>query len=227
MATTLQKKSNNITVKQVKPVYGDNYNKGYIGFTYTKGHVIAEGIAYFTRWARMSDIRVTHALMVTGENSCIEARADTNCVQESKLEDYFKKPKCQIFFREPKDLSDEIANRIVETAKLKVGCKYDHVLISFHIITNFIVSKLLALVLPVLPEKVKPWLAERFDNPNKWICSELAANVLAQQPEYQDKVILQRSHATISPQELFEDREIFKPWKDGIPTHCSDFNSLC
>lgn len=209
MTTALQKKSENITFEQVKPVYGDNYNKGYIGFTYTNGNLIAEGIAYFTRWARRSGIRVTHAFIVTGENSCIEAMAGTNCVQKSNLEDYFKKPKCQIFFRKPKDLTDEIANRIVEAAKNRIDKEYDHNLIIFHAIINLIVSKLLA---PILREKVKPWLAKIADDPEKWICSELAAYVLDEQPEYKDKGILKRRNARISPQELFEDREIFEPW---------------
>ena len=172
-------------------------------------------IAYFTRWARRSNIRVTHAFIVTGENNCIEARADKDRVQESKLEDYLKKPNCHIFFREPKNLTDEIANRIVQEAKLKVGHKYDHTLIRAHAYAGTLLGNFFD---RVLQGKVKAWLAERFNKPNKWICSELAAYVLDKQPEYKDKGILKRRNATISPQELFEDREIFKPWKDGTPT---------
>jgi hypothetical protein len=50
------------------------------------------------------------------------------------------------------------------------------------------------------------------DHPDRWICSELAAHCLDQQPEYHDKGILNRSDATIDPQELFEDDELFTPW---------------
>ena len=219
MATTLPKKSANITVKQIKPVYGDNYNKGYIGFTYTEGHIISEGIAYFTKWARMSDIRVTHALIVTGENSCIEANANNNCVEQGNLQKYFNNPHCQIFFRKPKDLTDEIADRIVKVLNPEIGKKYDFQLI----LTQALAGTFMGYFFDHLLEgKVEDELARILNDPEKWICSELAAYALDEQPEYKDRGILKRPNATISPQELFEDknREIFKPWKNGTPTQC-------
>ena len=61
----------------------------------------------------------------------------------------------------------------------------------------------------------------------KWICSELTAYALDEQPEYHDQGILKRPNATISPQELFEDSVIFEPWTDRNVTECSDGHIHC
>jgi hypothetical protein len=113
MTTQLQQKAE-LEIVTLNPVYGVNYNKGYIGFTYDGTHPVGQGIAYFTKWDKMSNISATHALIVTGENTCIEANAGTNMVEENPLQPYFEPSNCQIFFRKPKDLTDEIAERIVE-----------------------------------------------------------------------------------------------------------------
>jgi hypothetical protein len=222
MTTTLQKPKFEITT--VKPVYGDNYNKGYIGFTYDKGNIIAEGIVHFTHWESMSDIYATHALIVTDKNSCIEADAGKNCVNEGTLEDYFARNTCQIFFRKPKNLTKEIADRIVKTVKPEVGKEYDFKSILTQALSGSFPGHFLD---RLLQGKLEDKLAEILNDPNKWICSELAAYALDEQPEYKDKGILKRPNATISPQELFEDSVIFEPWKDGEVTECSDGHTHC
>lgn len=45
MATTLQKTQ--LEIVTLEPVYGLNYNKGYIGFTYDGTHPVGRGIALF------------------------------------------------------------------------------------------------------------------------------------------------------------------------------------
>lgn len=196
----------------VPPVYGKNYNKGYIGFTYNNSSVVSRGIAYFTKWARMSDIRVSHVLIVTGENSCIEADAFHNTVKEGTLQHYFDEPYCQIFFRKPQELTHEIAQKIVQVLRPEVGKQYDFNLISIQAFSGSFAGYLCdRLVRGVLEDK----LSEKLNNPEKWICSELAAYALDEQPRYKDQGILKRPNATISPQELFEDLVIFEPWKEG------------
>jgi hypothetical protein len=202
----------------VKPAYGDNYNKGYIGFTYDKGNVIAEGIVHFTHWETMGDIYATHALIVTGENSCIEAVAGNNCVEEGKLLDYFGTNTCQIFFRKPKGLISELANRILQTAKPEVGKKYDFKSILTQALSGSFAGHFFD---RLLKGKFEDKLAEILNDPNKWICSELVAYALDEQPEYHDQGILGRPNSTISPQELFEDSVIFEPWNEGKVTECS------
>jgi hypothetical protein len=222
MTATLNK--NKFKITTIKPVWGDNYHKGYIGFTYDKGNIIAEGIVHFTHWESMSDIYATHALIVTGENSCIEADAGENCVKEGTLDHYFARNTCQIFFRKPKNLTEEIADRIITTVKPEVGKKYDF---------KLILTQAFSGSFPVhfldrwLKGKLENMLAELCDDSNKWICSELAAYALDEQPEYRDKGILKRPNAAISPQELFEDLEIFECWKDGKVMECSEGHTHC
>jgi hypothetical protein len=211
MTTTLQKPDFEIIT--VKPVFGVNYNKGYIGFTYNGNHPIGQGIAYFTKWAKISNIYATHALIVKDEKLCIEADALKNCVTERPLKDYFDDEKCQIFFRKPKDLTDDIANRILQTVKPEVGKKYDFKLILTQALAGTFAGHFFD---QLLRGKFEDKLAKILNNPNKWICSELAAYALDEQPEYKDQGILKRPNATISPQELFEDSVIFEPWKEKI-----------
>lgn len=208
MTTTINKSGINIIT--VPPVYGDNYDKGYIGFTYDPKSLIGRGIAYFTKWDKMSNIFATHALIVTGKNTCIEADALSNCVKENKLDDHFNHETRQIFFRKPKNLTDEIAQQIVNTAQEKVGEKYDHNLILAHAFSGTLAGRISHhLIKGALERK----LSEYFNSSEEWICSELVAYVLDVQPEYKDKGILEDPHATINPQELFEDSVIFEPWK--------------
>jgi hypothetical protein len=220
MTAKTQKK--HLKIQSISPKYGVNYKKGYIGFTYHNNLVICQGIAYFTRWARMSNIYATHALIVTGENSCIEADACQNRVKSAPLQHYFDDPHCQIFFRKPKGLNDEIADRIIRVIEAEVGKEYDFGLIGGQMCAGTLLGYVLNHLLKGTPENQ---IAQYLDNPEKWICSELVAYGLDEQPEYRDRGILASPNATISPQELFEDKKIFEPWdKTEISnghTHCS------
>jgi hypothetical protein len=220
MTAETQKK--HLEIHSILPKYGVNYKKGYIGFTYHNNLVICQGIAYFTRWARMSNIYATHALIVTGENSCIEADASQNKVRSAPLQHYFDDPHCQIFFCKPKGLNDEIADRIIRVIEAEVGKEYDFGLIVGQTGTGTFLGYVLN---HLLKGTLENQIAQYLDNPEKWICSELVAYGLDEQPEYRDRGILASPNATISPQELFEDQEIFEPWdKTEISnghTHCS------
>ena len=85
---------------QLNPVYGVNYDKGYIWFSYNDG-TISKGITYFTRGDRKQQIKVSHVFLVTGENSCIEADAFTGKVEEASLTKYFYQAGYQVFFKKP------------------------------------------------------------------------------------------------------------------------------
>lgn len=193
--------------RAIKPIYGDNYKKGYVGFTYTQNNIVAKGIAYFTRWERLSDIRVSHALIVTGENSCIEA---DKTVHEASLERYFNDPHCCICFRKPANLTEPLADRIIHTLKPELGKKYDFLLIPAQAIAGSVLGKALNIL---TKGKFEAFLCKRLNQKHKWICSELVAYALNQQTEYSGIGILRDKHESISPQELFEDQRIFEPWK--------------
>ena len=196
-------------IQSVPPVYGKNYNKGYIGFTYQSTNIISQGIAYFTRWSKMSNIYATHALIVTGENECIEAHAKTG-VHRTNLDQYFDDTSYQIFFRKPRNLTDSLADQIVETLLPEVGKKYDFNLIVTQLAAGTFLGRFFD---NHLKGKLEDTLADFLNNHDKWICSELAAYALDEQAEYRNKGILLRPNATISPQELFEDTIIFEDCK--------------
>lgn len=193
------------------PEYGRNYGKGYIGFCYDPTSFLSKSIAKATEHCNYSDIKVSHALIVVSENTCVEADAFSKKVIEAPLSKYFDDPNEVIFFRKPKDLNDVVADEIATLARSKIGCKYEYAEILGHlgkslpgisrfnrITHNFFVDILSCVI----------------DNKNKFICSELAAYSLkyAKSWEYGNKGILSRLTTRINPQELFEDKVIFKEW---------------
>jgi len=198
-----------LEIKSIKPVYGENYKKGYIGFTYYNTSVISRGIAYMTRWARMGDIKVSHTLLVTGDNKCIEAHIQ-NGVQKTDLTKYFDDTSCQIFFRKPVGLNMAIADNLEKVAKKELGTKYDIGLIGGEALQGSFIGKLINKLFDGKPDKL---VSKLLNGDNKWICSELVAHCLSEQAEYKGKGILNNSDETIDPQELFEDMVIFEPWK--------------
>jgi hypothetical protein len=199
-------------LRTLTPDYGSNYGKGYIGFTYSDSNFVSEGIAYFTRWARMSQIRVSHALIVSDENECIEAHMNGG-VQISRLSKYFEDKHCQIFFRKPVRLSPAVADAIVQSAKSQVGCSYDISLIAGHAIPNTFIGRVIDKRFGGNSESL---LCKFLNHENQWICSELAAYCLDEQHNYHDNGILKANVETISPQELFEDPFIFEAWKNDF-----------
>jgi hypothetical protein len=201
-----------INVESINPQFDVNYKKGYVGFTYYNTSVLSKGIAYMTRWAKMSDIKVSHTLIITGKDECIEAHIKEGVVR-STLSKYFDDANCQIFFRKPVGLTSDIANRIEAVAAVQVGTKYDTKLIAAQAAHGGILGKLVNRVFHGKPDRLVSKLLNRDD---RWICSELVAYCLDEQPEYRDKGILHDPKETIDPQELFEDTVIFEPWKRGI-----------
>ena len=202
----------NVTLCSLAPIFGDNYRPGYIGFTYhTDSLVLSPGIAYFTRWARMSDIKVSHALIVSGEDECIQAHRKGG-VHRAPLGPLFEDRQCQIFFRKPRGWTGEIGARIVETVAEQVGTKYDTPLIVAQALQGTFLGKLINKAFKGKPDA---FVSRLLNDPEEWICSELAAYGLDEQPEYRDLGILAKPNETIDPQELFEDPIIFAPWKCG------------
>jgi hypothetical protein len=193
--------------KSIAPVYHKTHDRGYIGFTYHHQSFVSQGIAWFTRWSKLGDITVTHALVVTGEDECVEALSDGVC--RTKLSRYFNDPKCAIFFRKPRNWEGQIGNRIADLGLSQEGVKYDYGLIVADAIRGSFLGHLIAECFKGDKDDI---LSKLLNDDTKWICSELAAYVLDEQPEYHDKGILNKEADTITPQELFEDGTIFEPW---------------
>ncbi|MFZ4683686.1 MAG: hypothetical protein ACOYMS_14355, partial [Terrimicrobiaceae bacterium] len=192
-------------VQSVTPAYGENYKAGYIGFTHRSASVLSRGIAWFTRWSRLSDLHVSHALVVTGENECIEALPDKGVVR-APLDKYFNDPKTQIFFRKPRKCTNALGARIAETALAQAGTRYDHLLLAAQMLEGSFLRRWIHSTFRESPDHL---VGRLFNRNARWICSELAAYCLDCQPEYADKGILAQPNYAIDPQELFEDGEIF------------------
>lgn len=193
--------------------FGTNYKVGYIGFTHRIADPVAEGIAHFTRWSRMSDIRVSHCFVVTGEWECVEATVRKGVV-ETNLARYFQDPRTRVFFRKPRKLDAPLGKRIAATARGQAGMKYDHLLVAAQFLEGSFLRRWLRAAFRQSPDL---FLGRLLNRDERWICSELAAYCLDAQPEYADRGILARPHYAIDPQELFEDQEIFAAWSQDPP----------
>ncbi len=184
----------------IEPVYGLNYYKGYVGFCSRAESLFARGITYVTRWEKMSDIATHHCFVVADMYTCIEATADGS-VAVNLLSKYFE-PNKGVFFRKPVGLSDDIADRIVKTAKNEIGKPYDFKAILVQGLSGTFAGRLLT------DARIES-IAKVMDSPNKWICSELCATALE---VGFDRNLFPMSHNSLSPQELFES-SVFEEWK--------------
>jgi hypothetical protein len=191
-------------VPRLQPLAG--YNIGYIGFTHVPGF-LADGICYFERWSKLSDVSVTHAFVVTGVNECAEAHW-LHGVQAASLGKYLKDPNTVTVFRRPRGWSMELGNRISASARSRIGSRYNIGLIAAQCMANTFVGHYLNKWFSGRPDA---WMSARLDRKNEFICSELAAFAMNEQPEFRSRGILSSPLDTISPQELFEDQVIFEP----------------
>lgn len=191
-----------MTVKEKTPVFGQNYNIGYIGFSYS-GDFWSGGIAYFTRWARLSEIRVDHAFVVTGKDTCVEAIYGSGVVENNLFDRYFNNRKKMVFFRKPLFWNEDVGTIIASTAKLQIGNGYDIKAILCHAFSGSLLGRLFC---------ADRWLTPRLSSKKRFICSELAAISLLSIPQFKDLGVLINDPSSIDPQELFEDNKIFEPW---------------
>lgn len=199
-------------IKEQKPEYSLNYNKGYIGFTFNDSSIVSYGIAYFTRWDRLSDIDVSHALIVSDDNMCIEAVAGQGVI-ESNLDKYFYDEHTHIFFRKPKGWSETVADEIVSSARKEVGAHYADGLIVNDMMNHTFLGQMLN---DLTHDAIVDGIAQALTRKGSFICSELAAYCLqsATNWPYNHMGVLEHPAAAITPQSLFEDVEIFELWKN-------------
>jgi hypothetical protein len=158
----------------------------------------------------MSNISVSHALVVTGENECVEAIIGRG-VARDPLDAYFNNPQARIFFRKPTGYTPAIGAAIAKIAQSQVGLKYDDVLLGAFLLRGTFLGHWIEKILGNQPAA---HVNDLMHAQHKWICSELAAYCMEEQPQYADQGVLKDHVDAIDPQELFEDNVIFEPWKD-------------
>lgn len=196
--------------EDVTPQFGKNYDRGWIGFNHATS-VMSQGIAFFTRFERTNDIVVSHAFIVTGEDECVEANYPSGVVCSRLQKDYFEREDRSITFRRPKQLSAELADRIVEKAKSQVGDGFDYSVLANHALQDNFVGWLIN---DMFDNKPKNFLDRMLEDSGQWICSELVAYCLKQQREYENVGVLANAPGAITPQMLFEDDELFEPFQE-------------
>lgn len=199
------------------PVFGIDYNIGYIGFTNTGGG-IADAIAYGERWERYKlncrdvvEPAVTHVFVCTGENAGIEAHLETGVAKFSLLK-YSMDPNCKLYFRRPRGWTPELGARIAAAAATPYpqgpfGCSYDMGLIVADSLSDTIVGHSMNALTLGASKRSLCWMLGRKD---RRICSQTGAQCLAMQPEYRGKGCLAQPLNTIDPQQLFEDLILFE-----------------
>lgn len=198
-------------VRSLTPRYGENYKRGFIGFTFKDDSFVSHGIAFMTRWDNLKRIPVSHALVVTDDSTCVEAIMGKGVVR-SDLRDYFNDPHTHIFFKKPRDITDIDTVQIVSAADKEVGADYANRLI----VNNFLRNTFLGhFIDEVTDNKFFDKLASGVQKQGDFICSQLAAHAMnaAELWTYRGKGILGRPEAAINPQNLSCDEVVFKPWK--------------
>lgn len=203
-------KTQDLVFRTDRPTYGTDYGLGWIGFNHAESNMSAM-IAHFERWHRTSDIVISHVFVVTGANECIEAAFPDGVVETNLQEAYFDRDDRYVVFRQPKSLRDDVARRIAETARRQVGANFDHSELVNHAAQNNFVGWLLN---TLSRDALRNGVDRFMDADDEWICSELAAYCLNQQPEFAGRGVLSHSLGAITPQQLFEDEEIFEPFPD-------------
>jgi hypothetical protein len=188
------------------PRFPDDYNIGHIGFTYVPG-ITSTGVAFFERWHRLGPVQVTHTLIVSGPNECIEAHIDEG-VARVPLDKYFRDPACRIFFRQPRGWTPELGARIVAAAAAQVGSRYNTSLILAEAAGDTWLGYWCNRIFRAWPNRL---LSRLLDRPGHWICSQLVAYALRQQPELRSVGVLRFPPDTIDPQQLFDDPTLFEP----------------
>lgn len=197
-----------LCVQSAEPAFGENYKTGYVAFTYAGSSSLSRGIAHFTRWSRLSDIRATRALIVTGENEGVEI-SGTRGVQKTELARLFEDPKVQIFFRKPRKCAGSLGQSIGATAVAQIGTRADDLLLAARILEGSFLRRWLLNSLAGSGTRFSAHLDEA--NPG-WLSAEFVAYCLDCQPELAGRGILSLPGGGLSVQALFEDEELFSAW---------------
>ena len=183
------------------------YNQGYVFFAHAHDPV-AEGIDWFERFGRAKNLAVHHTGIVGDANVAIEAHWRVG-VWRARLTDYLNSTETLIVFRKPKGWTPGLGKRIAAAAESRIGRPYNKGLIFAQLCSNTLIGYTLNRLFNCRPEI---WVSKMLDRRQAFICSELSAWSLDQQPEFCGHGILSAPLDTITPQELFDDTTL---WEDN------------
>jgi hypothetical protein len=206
-ATAVIKNEQDPIFDKRRPVYGKDYDRGWFGFNHSTSWM-SQLIGNVGHRRRESPIVISHAFVVTGEDLCVEAAFKKGVLVSSLTEQYFEKPSRYVVFRKPKGLTPELADRICELAESQVGTRFDNGVLIAHTLNDHFLGWL---VNKMTGDAARAAADAAFNQKDEWICSELAAFILNQIPQYAGKGNLADRPGMLTPQELFENDEIFEP----------------
>lgn len=188
--------------------FGKEFDLGWVGFVYCPARLISGGIAYLTRREKQGDVTVSHAFLVTGPNECVEANLPAGVVASDLAKEYLDRHDRLVLFRKPQGLTPAIARRVVSRARAQVGAKFDIGGLAAEALNDTFLGHLVDTLFDGKPRKL---LASLLHQDSRWVCSGLVAYCLRQEPKYRKRGVLARLQGTVTPQELFEDGELFEP----------------
>jgi len=189
------------------PNYGTDYARGWIGFNHADSW-FSRGIAHVEQWKQKSDITVSHVFVVTAEDECVEAAYPKGVVRSKLSEEYWPKEDRYVIFRKPKNLTEDLADRIAEAAEKELGADFDH-----YTTANLALQKnFLGWILNSMTMDGMNWTFDQLvESDSRWLCSALGAYCLKSQPEFDGIGVLKNRPGMLTPQELFEDDALFEP----------------
>lgn len=188
------------------PIYGVDYDLGYVMCMFTDDSFISKGIYWFTRPLRGSKIKVTHVGIVTGCDEVVEAVPSG--IVKGNLTDKFSNPHVHIFFRKPKGWTEEIGYKTAHEALSHVGKhRYNFPLIAVHALSGWLPGRLVNLITFHGFEYLTAWAVSRLG----MICSQIVAYVLRKFYEWVG--FLKQTPAAVTPMEIALDEEALVPLK--------------
>jgi hypothetical protein len=191
-----------------RPAFGKDFDVGWIGFVHSAGQVLSEGIAYLTRRDKKGGVTVTHTFLVTGPNECVEANLPVGVVISDVEKEYLSRDDRLVLFRKPHKLTPAVARRLAARAVAQVGAKFDYGGFAALGVSDTFLGHLVDSLLGGGP---KTLLSELLHQQGRYVCSDLVAYCLRREPRYREKGVLARPPGILTPQELFEDDELFEP----------------
>lgn len=194
--------------KTGRPTFGKDFGLGWVGFVHSSCQLLSGSIAYLTRRDKKGDVTVTHSFLVTGPDECVEANLPVGVVTSDLAKEYLGRDDRLVLFRKPKGLTPAVARRLVARAKAQLGAKFDYGAFAAEGLTDSFLGHLVDSLLGGKPKKL---LAGLLHQKGRYVCSELVAYCLRQEPRFREKGVLARPPGVLTPQELFEDGELFEP----------------
>jgi hypothetical protein len=146
--------------------------------------------------------------VVTGADECVEANLPAGVVATRLSEEYLRRDDRRVIYRKPRGLTAAAGRRVARRARAQVGAKFDYGAFAAAGLRGTFLGHLLDGLLGGKPRALAGRLLHQ---KGRWICSTLVAYCLNQEPHYRGQGVLSRPAGTVSPQELFEDEELFEP----------------